>query len=141
MAIETEYRGYNLRYVENEDIWRCFDLDIEASKLSALKSKVAKIDNDARKAEATPVFVIQWGRVVGGVLLSWVDDGHVWVVCDKRRRKEKAADIVLDTPEVRAEINRAVTLEKQAQTLRAEASAIHAALPRISAVKDEADGR
>lgn len=132
MAIETEHKGYKIGYFEESDTWRCYELELTAPKLSALKAKIDKIDADARKLDRVPVVVLGgWNsRAKFGVALSWASKDALWLMIDRRRSKEPCNTIVPDGPETRAQLARADALEKQAAGLRADAAAIIAAIPR-----------
>lgn len=60
MSIETEYRGYNIRFSENEDEWRCYDAGdgIKHPKLSGVKAKIDSLLLAERKIGATMCFEI-----------------------------------------------------------------------------------
>ena len=56
MALETEYRGYLIRYSENGDEWTCYDIasgaGASASTLSKMKAKIDKYLLSVRKDAA-----------------------------------------------------------------------------------------
>lgn len=53
---EIEYRGYVVRFSENQDVWRCWALDLEGEKLSTVKAKIDRIIAQSRKlSEAVPM--------------------------------------------------------------------------------------
>ena len=48
----TEYRGYSIRYSENEDVWTCYDVGASHEKLSRVKAKIDEMHRKLRKANA-----------------------------------------------------------------------------------------
>jgi hypothetical protein len=48
----TEYRGYTIRYSENEDVWTCYDVGASHEKLSRVKAKIDEMHRKLRKANA-----------------------------------------------------------------------------------------
>lgn len=48
----TEYRGYSIRYSENEDVWTCYDVGASHEKLSRVKAKIDDMHRKLRKANA-----------------------------------------------------------------------------------------
>src|SRR6059058_4999435 len=38
--LKTGYKNFTIVYAENQDLWRCWELDVEAATLSALKRKI-----------------------------------------------------------------------------------------------------
>lgn len=48
----TEYRGYAIRYSENEDVWTCYDVGASHEKLSRVKAKIDEMHRKLRKANA-----------------------------------------------------------------------------------------
>jgi hypothetical protein len=52
MSLSIEYRGYSLRYDENQDTWTCYDCKVDALTLGKLKKKIDKLHLEARKAAA-----------------------------------------------------------------------------------------
>lgn len=139
MSIKLDHNGYEITYSENEDLWRCWVLDLEAAKLSTLKDKVNKIDADNRRLSQCAVWHIGYSgqAVLRNAVL--VDTDSVWLVTpgtekkQRRREKVKLESVALDTPENRALIGAYHTAgEVSAQALRA-VSAARSAIPRATA--------
>lgn len=68
MGLETEHRGYRIRYSENGDEWTCFDIGngkgAVAPTLSAMKAKVDKYLLGIRKEAAVPCLAVEtYGRL------------------------------------------------------------------------------
>lgn len=53
--ITTEHNGHMIRYSENEDKWTCWAMSVEAKTLSALKTKLNKLDADSRRVNVTAI--------------------------------------------------------------------------------------
>lgn len=102
--IEVKHGDYEITYSENEDVWRCWSMSLEAKTLSALRAKLNKETAKARRIDA-PVVVIS--RYEGGIeaegAATLIADGgrSVWVTNGRVRRKYDAPRVVMDTPEAR----------------------------------------
>lgn len=120
--IETEHLGYAIHYSENEDVWRCQSLDLEAKTLSAIKSKMGKTLADARRVEPVAVLVVtgrqgasyRTGKMVlpdadGKKAWCMVDDGTEWWRGAQRpvtkRELHDYKSLLPDTPENRAALD------------------------------------
>ena len=148
--IETEHLGYAIRYAENEDVWRCEALSLDAKTLSALKSKMGKTLADARRVEPVPVLIAErsygatyrTGMMVlpdAGGKKAWcmIDDGTEWWQGAKRpaiKRELIAYDAMIpDTADNRAALDalQAEWVEHYENAKRLDAK--RADLPRIKA--------
>lgn len=150
--IETEHLGYAIRYAENEDVWRCEALSLDAKTLSALKSKMGKTLADARRIDPVPVLIV---TSYGGAKFSeanailpdadglkvWcmVQNGSEWRKGERRpsikRELHKYSDLIADTPEARAAL---ASLDERWAEHRAAGEALKAerdAIPRIQPFK------
>lgn len=78
--MQIEYRGYVVHFAENQEIWRCAALDVEAEKMAQIKTKIDKIISAARK-------------LPGGVIALYVDHqdtmSEVRVVAFAEPRKDR----------------------------------------------------
>lgn len=52
MGIETTYRGYTIRFSENEDKWNCYEAKVSHASLAKVKAKIDKLHLAMRKAAA-----------------------------------------------------------------------------------------
>lgn len=52
MSIETEYRGYTIRYNENSDEWNCYEARVSNVSLAKVKAKIDRLHLKMRKAAA-----------------------------------------------------------------------------------------
>ena len=50
-AVEISYRGYVIRFSENQERWACPALDIDAEKMATIKTKIDKIVAASRKLD------------------------------------------------------------------------------------------
>lgn len=146
--IETFHLGRRVTYSDNRDVWLCDELDMEAKTLSAMKAKIADHEKLSRRVDVRLMhFSTYYGRTAistQAVLLE--DDKHVW--CNtiesktdrfghgrkdvKRREKVKFAELVEDTPEVRALLTAYIAQDKKADEERDRARKMHAAIPRVT---------
>ena len=80
--IETEHKGYKITYSDNEDVWRCWELNVEHEKLSKLKQRIDRLSLEARKEAAFDARYIGPGYRNAGTLVRVVqvlkdgDRGH-----------------------------------------------------------------
>lgn len=141
MSIETKHGEHTIAYSENEDIWRCWDMNVEGKTLSAVKQKLNKIDAENRRVASVPVVIVSdWGSGVEGTGVVTLRDGEraAWTMVSKkhyakpRREKVRLASMVLDTPENRAKLNEYTALRKIASDASKAASAHLEAIPRVT---------
>lgn len=59
MSLATEYRGYTIRYSENNDTWDCYDCKVSAETLTKAKAAIDALHLKVRKAAAVPCYEIQ----------------------------------------------------------------------------------
>lgn len=145
--IETEHNGYKIRYGENSDTWECYDLQLSANTLSALKDKINKTLAQERRLGNIAVLKIGHGWHAGadpGVLTALCAEGTAyhkapagWVVfTDKkgRKKREKVAlgELVLDTPEHRKAMAAYIAERRRIRALEEAADETVKALPRLT---------
>ncbi|AGH31506.1 hypothetical protein LOKG_00070 [Loktanella phage pCB2051-A] len=58
---EFEYKGYKIRFSENEDKWVSYDAGIDNEKLSKLKQSIDRLSIKARKAASTNALMLEHG--------------------------------------------------------------------------------
>lgn len=121
------YRGYDIRFNENSDLWGCHALNVEHAQLSVVKEMIGKIDAKARKLDGIPVLILEQHSSVSmtpayAQLLD-ADQKGVWVTfmaqsghgyhrrAVEKREKKSLASILADTPENREAI--AALVERQ----------------------------
>lgn len=138
--ITTEHAGHEITYSENEDVWRCWNLDAEAKTLSALKAKINKHLAEARRIGNVRVWKIEWGDAPALHVVTLLEgDAAAWVskvngktngrMRDKVREKASLKNLVLDTPENRAAIEAWRALERAAAEASRKARDAKEALP------------
>lgn len=133
--IKTTYLDHVIVYAENEDIWRCWDFDVEGKTLSAVKEKMRKLDAEARKIPDLEAFELDnWNRVTPVVInLLDAERDSAWVLKREKnwrhggdgkevtsRRKVSLERLYLQTPETDAildELKAAVAAEQKAHKL------------------------
>lgn len=141
--ITTEHNGHQIVYAENEDVWRCWGMDLEAKTLSALKTKMNAADAAARRVGNVRVFIIPSysGDIEEGLVTLLEGDGHAWVVPPagkkevrgrRSRAKTEISSLALDTPAAREAIeawDRAREFSREAAQAERDAKA---AIPRAT---------
>lgn len=150
--IKTEHNGREITYAENQDIWRCWDLEMEASTLSALKAKLDKFDADQRRVAQVPAFRIgsmyerpekEPVQIVLVVAEKDIPEWHksegpqVWVVPtskkgSKSRQKVSLSSLMPDTPEAAAAYEAFLQASEELRLAQASASIAFKAIPRVS---------
>lgn len=63
-AVEITYRGYVIRFSENQEHWSCSALGLDAEKMSTLKTKIDKIVAASRKLteEKQAIYIDHYGK-------------------------------------------------------------------------------
>lgn len=154
MSIETEHRGYIIRYSENEDLWVCYDCRVRESSLARAKAKIDGLHRQMRKAAAVACYVIDTRteedlNLLDAKAIDYLGEkfegytqrksvGHEVAVMTTRRGNERPGrttmrlqDLVAEDPSLPErlnEINRLRAVRRRAQA--AEKAAIDA-LPRV----------
>jgi hypothetical protein len=151
IPIETEFRGYTIRYAENEDVWRCHQLDMDGSTLTQLKDKIGRyLARIARAAEVTPAFHYVYGGrfepcfiVSVSNTLNYKKQPEVWTYTEreevwrgstrtvKDRKRFDADSMILDTPENRLLIDEAERLRALADAADKAAKEAARIIPRV----------
>jgi hypothetical protein len=161
MRIETEFRGYAIYYSENEDVWRCHALDMDAETLTKLKNKIGRyLARIAKTAESIPAFHVAYGDsfhpcniVSVSNSLNYKKEPEVWTFTERQemwrgeyrtvrdRKKYDASSIILDTPENRVLIAEAERLRAIERHAKKEADAAARIIPRVdvSTLRKEED--
>jgi len=140
--IETEHAGHTISYSENEDVWRCYTLDLEAKTLSLLRQKINTWLNKTRKLGSGVevwYFSNNWDHKPERVkATSLTDDGQVWLALNEKgryartRTKVPLDKIVMITDENRkliGEMQKTYVLKEQA---KAAFDAAFEAIPRAT---------
>lgn len=159
--IQTEHRGYTVRYSENEDNWRCYDLDLEDASLAKLKERIDKLLLKVRKESAVDVlivgsehsshFTVTEGRAIDAKVgferqrSSYSSEAKEPIrkvslgIFSNRRGGDRGgksfypiSDVSLPTPEVYAAVAEVERLRKIAKAAEEAVRAAVRAIPRIS---------
>lgn len=157
--LETEYRGYTIRYVENQDVWRCHVLDMDGETLTQLKNKIGRyLAKVAKTAEVIPAFYAAYSErfepcfiVSLSAKKNYRGEDQVWTYSEreerwrggtrtvKDRKQHAATDIILDTPENRTLIADAERLIRLAKAAKDQATAAVKSIPRVDTTTLKAD--
>lgn len=159
--IQTVHRDYAIRYSENEDNWRCYDLDLEDASLAKLKERIDKLLLKVRKESAVDVlivgsehsshFTVTEGRAIDAKVgferqrSSYSSEAKEPIrkvslgIFSNRRGGDRGgksfypiSDVSLPTPEVYAAIAEVERLRKIAKAAEEAVKAAVRAIPRIS---------
>jgi len=146
--IKTDHNGHEIVYSENQDVWRCWKLDLEAKTLSALRNKINKIDADARRINIEVIRVGSYHQPTSDrVNCTMIDaDGEsAWVIETKThkvygvtktettRRKVDLRSLAECSPENEALIAEWTRLFREQRDAEARAKAAAEAIPRLTA--------
>lgn len=151
--IAIDYKEFEITYSENENVWRCYAVNVEAPSLQGVKNKINAFLAEARRMEGVAALLVssrynyrapepcrvqmiaeKTSAIQGDMVWVAVDNWVMWrgeKINRPERRKVEAKSVVVDTQENRALIAAA---EAQIAKMReAEKSADHAlaAIPRI----------
>lgn len=143
--IETEHRGYKIRYAENEDVWRCHTLDMQGDTLTQLKNKINRHLAKMAKTGGIAALVSSFGhsKFEECEIVSVSDKGGVWIAKSrverwqgatrtvKERSKVEADRLVLDTVENREMIKVSDDYLHRISTLTNEGKEYFKTIPRV----------
>lgn len=147
MGAEVEHRGYVIGYSENEDVWRCWDIDFSSAKLSAVRQKIDALERGHRKFSRPAIFVGYSDAPKPCVIVSLDEDrDRCWTTTDRqltdrygravdgklRRQKVSLSQIIDDTPENQALVAQLGALRRAAAEAQQAASAHNNAIPRLT---------
>lgn len=59
MSLATEYRGYKIRFGENDETWWCPDIEFSHEKLSKVKERIDRLHLQLRKASSVNCLVME----------------------------------------------------------------------------------
>ena len=145
--IEVEYGGFKIVYGDNDDLWHCYALNLDAKTLSSLKEQIGKVLTEARKVGNRPVLRISTGYNAGfeaGVLMRLDASGTHdkqpagWVTFVKpksgaaERRKIALSELADDTPENRSTVKSYLKRLSELRQMREAADDTIARIPRIT---------
>ncbi len=142
----TEYKGMQIIFSEHEDIFRVSESTYQNQSLKKCKEYIDRITKE--EFERVNVIVLSggWKRDAhsSAQVTSIEYDGRyisAWVIDkNKKRSKESISNLILDTPEARADLKRVAALRAQAEKIEEEAATIEKAIPRYKpTIKDKAE--
>jgi hypothetical protein len=122
MAFEFEYMGFKVSFAENDEVWRCWALDVEHKSMAKVKSMISQKVREEVKTANLIYGIKNWGSVKKVQVIGLVDGkgDHVWTKSmdrDERRSREKMDTLFPWTLENEAIIAEADVLEKQGNAL------------------------
>ena len=140
MSLEVEHAGHKITYSENESRWRCWDLDIDAPQLAAVKAKITAFYAAERKL--VPTEAIYWREYSSPEIMSVVmiagdkkrasyenSSRSVWAVkADGSRGKYTADDLKVLDDDARAKMAEHKKLAAQVSALQKQLAAIRKSL-------------
>lgn len=136
---DVKHNGYDIRYREDENLWSCHTLDLEARSLKALRQKINEIDAVQRRVDhVKAIKVDRWsgnGRPCVVTLIH--DDGECWITehargAYKSRSKVSFNDLVLDNEENRAALVVVKAAKAAAERASKHVETLTKALPRVT---------
>jgi hypothetical protein len=154
--LEITYRGYAVHYAENQDVWRCNALDLDAERLPTVKAKIDRVIAAARKlaeplsmirvdyhGTVKPVTVMSLAQPRAGreVEEAWaMVPGDEWYFdhAEKKRLRREVLErqkialnqIYDDSPSNREKVAEAERLKAQIETLEDQKRALLASMSR-----------
>ncbi len=149
MSIETEHNGHKITYAENEDVWRCWALDLDAKTLGALRTKINKIDAEARRVDNVNAIKVNEHGFGSHepVEIVMVDGDSAWVIHRQQRmwrgqmepklvrEKVKLHQLALDLPETVVAFDRLAEARAAERAATLAAREAVAAIPRVTAAE------
>jgi hypothetical protein len=159
-ALETDHRGYKIRYQENEDVWRVWALNFDGPTLSSVKAKIDRhLAKLAKLVEVIPAICVGYrGEFKDYTVISIAankrrhsDKVQVWASKEreevwrgtmrivKDRAKVDADTLILDTPENRAKVREAEAWGNRIKADEKKLKEFVDAIPRLdlSALREE----
>lgn len=145
MSLETEYRGYTIRYSENEDRWNCYEVDKKgAVTLSDMKKRIDAMHLKMRKEASVPCFEIKrregkdtWDvGLIEAKLIDYVKpryEGGSWT-----GKPQYIADHRVATVAKRPGSTRAARQEVYLSTLVPDTDEVHSAIFKANKLGHEA---
>lgn len=134
--LSVEHRGYSISFATNEEVWRCWTLDIEDKSLAKVKAKINKIERDLRNAEIKQIDAIAietWHSFETITILSLASEGAAWIMTKSGRREKKSLQrLALVTDENKATIKQIRELREEAARLGKHADKLVEAIPRVT---------
>lgn len=138
MALETEYLGFTIVFADNEEVWRCWELNVEHKSLSKCK---ALISHKVREEIATASLICglrTWGSVKKVQVVGLIDGKPDQVRVksledDERRTLEKMSDLFRWSPENEALLAEADRLANEARDLSKRAEKTREQIKMMSA--------
>ncbi len=141
MTLETEHNGYKIHYAENEDVWRCWDLNLDGKTLSAVKAKINTEIKRAREITAMPalVFDASYSTEAREVVITLIaDEKRVWTLGrgrwgDQNKREKTNIELLFaDNDENRKTLAEMKALSEQVSAINGRIKRLKEAIPRLT---------
>lgn len=146
--IETEHRGFKIRFSENQEVWMCYDLDFESPSLLKIRQRIDAHERKKRKkAELVQVWFIDYHSAPHLAWVSSVDEPNTsrygtdrcWILVEpataggkRERLKVDVKSLAPDTEETRQLVTRLVAAIKSRRVAEQSATDAMAAIPRFT---------
>ena len=98
MALNTEYKGYEIEYSEWDEKFKIKGSDEQSSSLKSLKETIDKIEQQKNKVDKLKVIFMEsyQEKFIDAEITSVADDTHVWISYNKKRSKENLERVYRD---------------------------------------------
>ena len=145
--IKITHQGFDITFAENENIWRCWKLNIENENLSKLKQKINKHISVALKTMNIDCAVLDKYGVScsndiqrGKIISRDARTGEFWVVKGANERRERVDGKFLRpwSSEIEDKIASARALHEEARRYNREATVIIQSIKPLSQEQHEA---
>lgn len=91
--IKITHQGFDITYAENENVWRCWKLNVEDKSLTGLRQKINKMISKALKDMSLECFVINeyGGSEITKARITSRDakTGEFWIVKEGNERRAR----------------------------------------------------
>lgn len=142
--IKVTHQGYDINYSENEDIWRCWDLNVEAASLSKAKQKINKIVANALKNMDIECYLLsRYGGSdieIARITSRDAKTGEFWVVKtgNERRERVKAEYLIPYTKEIADKLEEVKRLSAAGRALYKQAEDVRKSIKKQTPEECEA---
>lgn len=140
MTLETEHNGYKIRYAENEDVWRCWVINLDGKTLSAIKAKINTEIKRAREIDAMPAlaFDSSYGITASDVVITLIaDEKRVWTLGrgrmgNSKREKSNIENLFADNDENRKTLAEMKALFDRRNEIPDQIKRLRESIPRLT---------
>lgn len=135
---DIKHNGYTIRYREDENVWSCYALSLEAKSLKSLRQKINEIDAVQRRVDnVKAINVRNYGGNTPCEITLIHDEHECWIKERGRngsssRSKTSFNSLVLDNEENRAALATLKAAKEVAEKADQRATDLARALPRVT---------